>query len=144
MSTNMTRSERESFLAGLHVGVLSLAEPGRGPLTSPIWYGYEPGGDLWLVTESSSRKGKLLALGTRASLCVQQETMPYRYVSVEGPVVSIEPAERERDLRPLARRYLGVERGDRYTEESSVEGTVLVHLQPERWLTVDYSKVFRD
>ena len=47
MSLKMTKPEREAFLADLHVGVISIAEKDRGPLTAPIWYGYEPGGELW-------------------------------------------------------------------------------------------------
>jgi len=52
MSLAMSRQEREAFLAALHVGVISIERPGRGPLTVPIWYGYEPGGDLWIMIES--------------------------------------------------------------------------------------------
>ena len=65
-----------------------------------------------------------------------------RNVSVEGPVVAIEPADVERDRRPLARRYLGAQRGDRYIEETRGEyaGNVLVRMLPQRWLTVDYAK----
>ncbi len=144
MSLAMTRSEREAFLAGVHVGVLSIAEEGRGPLSVPIWYGYEPGGELRLVTERGSRKGRLLARATRVSLCVQTETPPYQYVSVEGPVVALEDADVERDVRPLARRYLGRELGDRYVETTGATGarggSVLVRVRPERWLSVDYRK----
>ena len=44
MSLNMSRAEREEFLAGLHVGVLAVASAGvAGPLTVPVWYTYEPG-----------------------------------------------------------------------------------------------------
>jgi PPOX class probable F420-dependent enzyme len=146
MSLAMTRSEREAFLAGVHVGVLSIAEEGRGPLTVPIWYGYEPGGELRLVTERGSRKGRLLARVERLSLCVQTETPPYQYVSVEGPVVALEDADVERDVRPLARRYLGRELGDRYVEATGGTeargGSVLVRVRPERWLSVDYRKQF--
>jgi nitroimidazol reductase NimA-like FMN-containing flavoprotein (pyridoxamine 5'-phosphate oxidase superfamily) len=144
----MSKSEREAFLAALHVGVISIPDPARGPLTVPIWYGYEPGGALWVLTERSSRKGKLLATGVRISLCAQTETPPYQYVSVEGPVVAIEPADRERHTRPMARRYLGVELGDRYVEATAGErdaagGSVVVRVRPERWLTVDYRKQFQ-
>jgi PPOX class probable F420-dependent enzyme len=146
MSLAMTRSEREAFLAGVHVGVLSIAEEGRGPLTVPIWYGYEPGGELRLVTERGSRKGRLLTRAKRVSLCVQTETPPYQYVSVEGPLVALEDAEVERDVRPLARRYLGRELGDRYVEATGGTeargGSVLVRVRPERWLSVDYRKQF--
>jgi hypothetical protein len=69
----------------------------------PIWYSYEPGGELRVVTARTSRKAQLLQHAGRFSLCVQTETWPYKYVSVEGPVVAIEPADVERDRRPLAR-----------------------------------------
>jgi PPOX class probable F420-dependent enzyme len=142
MSLAMTRKEREAFLAAVHVGVLSIPEPGRGPLTVPIWYAYEPGGDVVVVTGRGSRKGRLLAGSPRVSLCAQTEAPPYRYVSVEGAVVSVAPADRERDVRPLARRYLGAELGDRYVEATAgdAEESVVVRIRPERWLTVDYAK----
>jgi nitroimidazol reductase NimA-like FMN-containing flavoprotein (pyridoxamine 5'-phosphate oxidase superfamily) len=146
MSLKMTREEREAFLAGVHVGVISIAEPGRGPLTAPIWYGYEPGGELWIVTERRSRKGRLLREGGRFSLCAQTEQPPYKYVSVEGPITAIEASDLERDERPLAHRYLGRELGDRYVEETGGAGAradnVRVKMRPERWLTTDYAKQF--
>jgi len=146
VSLAMTREERERFLADLHVGVISIAEEGRGPLTVPIWYEYEPGGELWVITDRDSRKGRLLERAKRFSLCAQTETPPYRYVSVEGPVVSIAPSDRERHTRPMARRYLGPELGDRYVEATAEDraagGSVCVRMRPERWLTVDYAKQF--
>jgi nitroimidazol reductase NimA-like FMN-containing flavoprotein (pyridoxamine 5'-phosphate oxidase superfamily) len=54
MSLSMSRAEREEFLAGLHVGVLSVASPdGRGPLTAPVWYTYQPGGTVNVSTGGS-------------------------------------------------------------------------------------------
>jgi nitroimidazol reductase NimA-like FMN-containing flavoprotein (pyridoxamine 5'-phosphate oxidase superfamily) len=144
MSLLMTKQEREAFLADVHVGIVSISEEGRGPLTVPIWYAYDPAGDLRIVTPRESRKGRLLAQAGRFSLCVQTENPPYKYVSVEGPIISIEAADIERDLRPLARRYLGNEMGDRYVEETRNlpmhADNVLVCMRPERWLTADYSK----
>ena len=46
----MSRDEREAFLADLHVGVLAINDSGQGPLTIPIWYDYQPGGELWILT----------------------------------------------------------------------------------------------
>jgi nitroimidazol reductase NimA-like FMN-containing flavoprotein (pyridoxamine 5'-phosphate oxidase superfamily) len=145
MSLAMSKQEREAFLADVHVGLISIAEPGRGPLCVPIWYEYEPGGELRIVTGRDSRKGRLLQAAGRFSLCAQTETPPYKYVSVEGPVTGVEPVDLERDLRPLAHRYLGRDLGDRYVEETSGadrEESVLVRMRPERWLTVDYAKEF--
>jgi nitroimidazol reductase NimA-like FMN-containing flavoprotein (pyridoxamine 5'-phosphate oxidase superfamily) len=137
----MTRQERERFLTDVHVAVLSIPEEGRGPLTVPVWYAYEAG-ELRFVTGRTSRKGRLLEQARRISLCAQTETTPYRYVSIEGPIVAIQAADVERDLRPLARRYLGDEGGDAYVAETAEDLTdsVLVRVRPERWLTVDYAK----
>jgi nitroimidazol reductase NimA-like FMN-containing flavoprotein (pyridoxamine 5'-phosphate oxidase superfamily) len=146
MSLAMTKQEREAFLADLHVGIISVEQAGRGPLTVPIWYDYEPGSELWLVTDRSSRKGKLLEAAGRFSLCAQTEAPPYKYVSVEGPIVGIEASDLERDLRPMARRYLGEKLGDRYVAETADDrergDSMCVRMRPERWLTVDYAKAF--
>ena len=141
MALTMTKDEREAFLADVHVAVISIAEDGQGPLTVPMWYSYEPGGEVRIITSPTSRKAELLKRAGRFSLCVQTEALPYRYVSVEGPVVAVETAELERDRRPLAHRYLGTELGDRYIEDAQGNaGNVLVRMRPERWLTVDYGK----
>jgi nitroimidazol reductase NimA-like FMN-containing flavoprotein (pyridoxamine 5'-phosphate oxidase superfamily) len=145
MSLAMSRSEREQFLAAQRVGIVSVVEPGRGPLTLPIWYAYEPGGEVRFLTGASSRKAVLIRQAGRVSLCVQNETPPYQYVSVEGPVVIAEP-DYERDARPMAYRYLGEQLGDWYlqaTAEERARGTILVRLKPEHWLTADYNKMTR-
>jgi nitroimidazol reductase NimA-like FMN-containing flavoprotein (pyridoxamine 5'-phosphate oxidase superfamily) len=144
MSLAMTKAEREAFLAAVHVGIFSVAQEGRPPLTVPVWYMYEPGGDLRIVTARESRKLALIQHAMCFSLCVQDENPPYRYVSVEGRVISIERPDFERHLRPQARRYLGLEKADAYLE--SIGGTALedtdrvVTMRPERWLTTDYRK----
>ena len=53
MSLAMSRAEREAFLADVHVGLLGVAESGRGPLVVPIWYAYE-NGELRFVTARTS------------------------------------------------------------------------------------------
>jgi nitroimidazol reductase NimA-like FMN-containing flavoprotein (pyridoxamine 5'-phosphate oxidase superfamily) len=137
----MREAQREEFLAGVHVGIVCLPEAGRGPLAVPIWYDYEIGGQIRFLTDKGTRKERLLSEGVRISLCAQDENPPYRYVTIEGPVVSIEPADLERDARPMARRYLGIEGGDRYTDQESAPGiddAILVKVRPDHWLSADY------
>ena len=141
MSFAMTKEEREAFLADVHVAIISIAEERRGPLTVPVWYFYEPGGEIGVITDRESKKGKLLERARRFSLCVQTETPPYKYVSVEGPIVAIEAADLERHRRPLAHRYFGTKRGDRYIESTLDDaGNTFYRMRPERWLTVDYGQ----
>ena len=137
----MSRAEREAFLSAVRIGVISVAEEGRGPLTVPIWYGYEPGGLVWIITGAESLKGRLLNAARRFSLCAQTEEPPfYKYVSVEGPIVDVAPAELEADRRPLAHRYFGPELGDAYVASTDEEGNLKFSMRPTRWWSVDYTK----
>jgi len=141
-SLSMSRAEREAFLAATRVGVVSIAEPGRGPLAVPVWYRYTAGGTLRFVTGANSRKAVLLRAAGRIGFCVQSETPPYQYVSVEGPVTLGTP-DHEADVRQVAIRYLGAQMGEMYLAMMAAdpEPTVLVELRPERWYSVDYAKL---
>jgi PPOX class probable F420-dependent enzyme len=138
----MTKAEREVFLAEVHVGVLAVNGDGVPSLT-PIWYSYEPGGDVVMHTAGESPKTAMLRAAGRASLCVQTETAPYKYVVVEGAVV-IEDYADSAWRRKTAHRYLGPEVGDMYMEATTntEPGSVMVRLTPERWRTTDYAKQF--
>jgi len=139
----MTPAEREAFLSGLHVGVLSVDDPGRGPLSIPVWYAYEPGGTVNVITGGQSVKAQRLRAAGRFSLCVQTESMPYRYVSVEGPITAMADTVPADERRALAHRYLGAEGGDLYlaATENDAAGSVAFRMTPERWRTTDYGKL---
>src|SRR6059058_698306 len=112
MSLRMSEHERQEFLAAVHVGAISIGRADGPPLTVPIWYGYESGGLVWIITGAESLKARLLNAAQRFSLCAQTEEPPfYKYVSVEGPIAEVAPAELEADRQPLARRYFGRELG---------------------------------
>ena len=132
---NMSTEQREAFLAGLHVGILSIQRDDKGPLALPIWYQYEEG-QVLIHMERDSVKAKLLRRHGRATMTVQDETPPYRYVMVEGPVTV---AHEGRDIASIAIRYLGDELGRQYGADNPVtDESVVARLTPERWLTTDY------
>ena len=145
MSLTMTKAEREAFLAGTHVGIASVTDGSRGPLAVPVWYRYEPGGAVFFVTGGGSRKARLIRTAARMSLCVQTETAPYQYVTVEGPARIVGPPDEDVDVRAVALRYLGAETGEMYlaltAEQRAGLNEVLVRLDPERWLTADFRKM---
>lgn len=137
-SGTMSRDEREAFLAGVHVGILAIAEPGRGPAALPVWYAYRDGA-IEVGMDGDSLKARLLRAAGRATLTVQTETPPYIYVSVEGPV-RVEHIQR--DDQEMATRYLGPEMGAWYARNNpSTEKSVLVTLTPEHWRTMDFGKL---
>jgi PPOX class probable F420-dependent enzyme len=141
MSVTMSREEREQFLAGVHVGVLSVASAdGRGTLAVPVWYAYQPGGTVDVITGGETRKAAAIRAAGRFSLCAQDERPPYKYVTVEGPVTIAEASPDER--LELARRYLGPEGGDAYVSANPTGGQLVFRMSAEHWLTVDYSKVY--
>lgn len=132
----MTKAEREAFLADVHVGVLAVDEPGRGPLSVPIWYLLD-GDEIVISTAGGSIKERLLRAAGRATLTIQTELPPYKYASIEGPV-TIVPAVH--DPLELATRYLGPGLGQWYVDNTSTEGAVNVRLRPEHWRTHDFAK----
>ena len=143
MSLAMTPAEREAFLTEMHVAVVTVADDnGRGPLATPLWYDYQPGGEIILVTDRNSRKAQLIRKAGRVTVCAQTQEMPYRYATVEGPVTRIEDTVTVEQRRELARRYLGRAGADDYIEATRdvTDHMCAIHIRPERWLTRDYTK----
>ncbi|MFJ8634000.1 pyridoxamine 5'-phosphate oxidase family protein [Streptomyces sp. NPDC093568] len=139
----LTRAEREAFLAEPHVAALAVeAGTGRAPLTVPIWYQYEPGGDVWIMTGLDSRKNQLIQPAGRFSLMVDRLDPTIRYVSVEGPIVRTTPATIEQ-LREISARYLPAEKVDGYVDFAwkNHGEQVVVHMRPERWVSSDLGQV---
>lgn len=137
----MSLSERQGFLAEVHVGIIGISEQGRAPLAVPVWYAYEPGGDVEVLMQSDSRKMVGIEAAGRFSLCAQQEAPPYKYVTAEGPVSNVRPYDIDTDLLAMATRYLGAEGGRDYIANAGTGGNgVMVSMTPEHWLSTDYSK----
>jgi hypothetical protein len=104
----------------------------------PIWYGYEPGGEVVLWTESGSVKHRLIRDSGRFSITVQDEQPPYKYVTAEGDVTAIDEAT-DAEVRQLAIRYLGEAEGNTFTDENLTPTSIVIRMRPARWLSTDYS-----
>lgn len=136
----MTAEERETFLAGVHVGILAVERDGRAPLAVPVWYDYVPGDEILIWIHRETVKDKVIRKAGRFTLAVHTEDQPYRYVTAEGPVVGGDEAPtREQALR-IAGRYLSEEGAREFLEASLGEDSLLVRMRPEKWLSTDHSK----
>ena len=144
MPRHLTEQEQEAFLAGPHIAVLSLpSDDERPPLTFPVWYGYQPGGHITYYThrtEPKSRKLRLLHQGSVASLCVQREELPYKYVTVEGTVVVEDEAPAFDAMMAIVSRYLPEGDARAYINREIESGAALVifSIRPDRWSGFDF------
>ena len=137
----MTREERQAFLAEVHVGIISIAEPDRAPLAVPVWYSYEPGGDVQVLMQSDSRKMVGIDAAGRFSLCAPIRIGALQVRDCRGSVSNVRPYDIETDLLAMATRYLGEEGGRDYIATAGTGGNgVMVSMTPEHWLSTDYGK----
>lgn len=140
MSFEMTESERDQFLADVRIGIVAAAADGRGPVAAPVWYSYEPGGEIVFSTGARSAKARAMRDAGRATMTVQSEQAPYRYVTAEGPL-TFAPGD-EATSHALAVRYLGERGAEVYLAAGGrSEDSTVVRLRPERWHSVDYGKM---
>jgi PPOX class probable F420-dependent enzyme len=136
----MPAADREAFLAAPRIGVLTIARPdGEPPLASPIWYEYEPGGDVVINVGRTSEKARLAAAAGVASLTVQTEELPYKFVTVGGSVTVDEADDATR--RRIATRYLPAGMVDGYLATGDIATMVTLRLTPTTWRTNDYSRL---
>ena len=136
---DFSETERQEFLAGKHVAVLSVAADGRPPASVPIWYDYTPGGNIRINTGASGRKARLIERAGAVTLVVQREEPPYQYVVVEGTVVETTTPTPVEVREAIAIRYLGEEGGRKFVRGLDAQESVLFTIRPDRWLTADFS-----
>ena len=147
MPRPLTEQERNQFLTETRVAVLSVAgDGGRPPIAVPVWYGYEPGGNFTYFTSYSGRKSRKIRQIEQAgvlTLCVQQEALPYKYVTVEGTVVETAESPPVERLLPIVQHYLPGDAAQAFVEtEINRPNTVAVlyTIRPDRWSSLDFSE----
>ncbi|MBL1075276.1 pyridoxamine 5'-phosphate oxidase family protein [Nocardia sp. 2] len=134
----LTPQERMEFLAQPLIGALSVATtPNRAPLNVPIWYQYAPGGDLWIITGTDSKKNLALQSAGRFSLMAQVLEPTIRYVTAEGPITATTPMT-DAENREMATRYLPDDKAEAYLKASADYGDmVTIRMRPQYWLSAD-------
>lgn len=138
----MTVEAREAFLAEPRIAVLSVATGGdRPPLTTPIFYAYQPGGHVTFFTGTQgrmARKTGLIERAGRLSINVQHAEMPYRSVTIEGTVVRTDRPPTAEQVLTVARRYMTEDEAEGFVASELNDPTpefVLFTVRPDRWLT---------
>lgn len=143
MDLRMSEDERQAFLAGVHIGVISI-EREDGPTHRADLvrlrarrqrlghHGHR------LVEEQAAAQGAALQplrADRRGAILLLRER--------RRGVVSVEPTDEDGVGRPMAHRYFGAELGDLYIESIKGEASLTWTMRPERWWSVDYAKTGR-
>ena len=131
----MTSREINAFINSqpARPAILSTVREGGEPHCAPIWIALDETGDILFNTGSKTVKGKNLARTGRAAICVQDDTAPFSFVSIEGTVTLVHDlAEVGLWATIIGGRYMGDERSEEFGARNAVEGELLVGLRPER------------
>jgi PPOX class probable F420-dependent enzyme len=116
----LTIAERDEFLASgaIFAKIATMMEDGS-PVVSPVWYEWEPEAETFLiVSKERTSLVRNLRRDQRCGLLVDNPTLPYMRVSVQGRVEFLDPDfDWVTPAKRMALRYLGPE-GLAYAEST--------------------------
>jgi PPOX class probable F420-dependent enzyme len=129
----MTRSEAIDFMSeGTRTAHLATASGSGTPHVAPVMFVVD-GDDLVFTTQRGSVKGKNLRANPRAAVTVDEDTYPYSFVIVKGPV---EFVDRAPDLLHwtirIAERYVPEGMAEKFGGFNNNENEMLCRLRMER------------
>ena len=129
----MTKDERTEFLlSGTRTGKLAWVGKDGSPHVAPMWFLLD-GDDVVFNTHEDSGKAKALRREGRASMVVDDESPPFAFVKMDGPVTFEDDLEMVRDLATrIGGRYMGPERAEEFGARNGVAGELIVRLSPAR------------
>jgi PPOX class probable F420-dependent enzyme len=97
-------------------------------LLSPVWHEWRDGG-FTIMIFTDDIKGRHIRRDPRVSVVVAEALPPLRGIEVRG-IAQLSPAEDLDTLRRIARRYLGQQRGDAYSDTFDVATQSTLRLVP--------------
>lgn len=135
----MSTEEMVRFLMqGTFTGKLATTRKDRGSHVVPIWFvldnksSRDEIGDIVFIIYDKSVEAKNIKKDNRVSICVDDQTPMFSFVTIFG-TAKIIPYKQEEVLMwatNIAERYMGKEKADEYGRRNSSEGTVLVRVTP--------------
>lgn len=136
----MSQTQIDNFLDEPHVGIIVTTNRDGTPNPQPVWY-LRRGDALLIRTGARSVKARNIARDARISMCVQQETLPYKSVTLWG-TAAVSDADDAALGRAIAVRYLGETGADRYlamSTDAEPGGEITITLRPDKIFSQDYS-----
>ena len=120
---------REFLTSGTRFAVLSTINSDGFPQQTVMWFDVD-GEDILMNTAIGRVKDQNLRRNPKASICVEDG---YSYVTVTGTIILDEDvATAQADIKRLAIRYYGQEKGEASAANFSKEQRVTLRLKVER------------
>ncbi|KQX46222.1 MULTISPECIES: PPOX class F420-dependent oxidoreductase [unclassified Streptomyces] len=131
--TRMSDEQWRAFVSeGTRTGKLATVRDDGSPHVVPIWFLLD-GDDIVFNTGKDTVKGRNLARDGRASLCVDDDTPPFAFVSLRGRVeLDEDPVALRHWAGRIGARYMGEDRADEFGERNAVPGELLVRFHIEK------------
>lgn len=133
MATDLTPSEALDWVfAQARTAKIGVVTRSGAPLVAPIWVARD-GDALVFNTGADTAKGRAVVRDPRVSLCFDDETPPFAFVTVAGTAEVIEDLPEVRHWAGIiGGRYMGEDQADAYGERNGVPGELLVRVTPTK------------
>ena len=142
---SMSKAELRKFLnKGTFTGKLATVKKDGSSHVVPIWFVYDYGngsnkfGSIYITTGSGSIKAENIQRDNRISLCVDDQTPPFSFVTING-IAKLHRYKEQEVLKwatKIAERYMGKKRAKSIGKRNSGEGSVLVQIEPTKIIAV--------
>ena len=129
----MTNEQALAFIAEKpRTAKLAIVKKDGSPQVVPIWVAVD-GGQLVFNTGVETAKGKAMRRDPRVSLCVDDDTPPFAFVTISGTVELITDLDEVlKWATVIGGRYMGADRAEEFGRRNAVEGEYLVRVTPTR------------
>jgi PPOX class probable F420-dependent enzyme len=139
--TETSKTEIVKFLMqGTRTGKIATVKKDGSPHVAPVWFVLDKEnskgriGNVIFTTGSTSVKAKNIQRYNRVSICVDDQTPLYSFVTIFG-IAKIYPYKQSEVLKwatKIAERYMGKKNAEAYGRRNSGEGEVLIRIKPTR------------
>jgi hypothetical protein len=133
MATALSTSEALDWVfAQARTAKIGVVLKSGAPLVAPVWVARD-GDALVFNTGEDTAKGRAIQRDPRVSLCFDDETPPFAFVTVAGTAEVIDDLEQVRRWAAvIGGRYMGEDQAEAYGERNGVPGELLIRVAPTK------------
>lgn len=111
---------------------LAVVRADGSPQVAPVWVDLD-GDQIVFMTAADTLKGKAIRRDPRVSLCWDNETPPFDFLTVNGTVTTdADPEALRYWAGRIGGRYMGAHRADEYAARNGVPPEMVVRVSPTK------------